>query len=409
MEEVHRVLNTDDGWTGAVDADGFYRASPVEMAAGWVPGRLTPLPPLAPARGEHPVQALEQVLLPALEQRPCVVGFSGGRDSSVVLAVAARVAAREGLDPPVPVTKVYPGHAETDETAWQELVVRHLGVSDWIRQEFEDELDLLGPAAQASLRALGPLWPATCHNRAPHLAVAAGGSYLGGEGGDEMLGEFRATPFVRLHGTQVRPSVSRAVKESIKVFGPRPVRRAVLDRALGERPLRPWLRPELERWYRRTVLDDESSRPLGYAAALRHFLGRRAIRAALRNLHTVGRHLDVTYVQPLVDPRFATALAAHGGRYGYRDRTTAMRALFGDLLPDALLARATKASFNGVYAHRHTRAFIDRWDGSGLDDELVDVEALHRLWREPVVHGGTFQLLQLAWLRSTPADDRSGG
>ena len=55
-------------------------------------------------RGLTPLAALEEAILPALRRPPCLVSFSGGRDSSCVLAAATRAARREGLQPPVPVT-----------------------------------------------------------------------------------------------------------------------------------------------------------------------------------------------------------------------------------------------------------------------------------------------------------------
>ena len=84
-----------------------------------------------------PRAALEAAIRPLVRCAPCVVGFSGGRDSSALLAVAVALAAREGLDPPVPVSFRFP-HAETRESEWQELVVRHLGLAEWARVEIDD-------------------------------------------------------------------------------------------------------------------------------------------------------------------------------------------------------------------------------------------------------------------------------
>ena len=54
-------------------------------------------------------------MLRALRRPPCLVSFSGGLDSSALLAVATAVARREGLDDPVPATLVVPGSPESDE------------------------------------------------------------------------------------------------------------------------------------------------------------------------------------------------------------------------------------------------------------------------------------------------------
>jgi hypothetical protein len=51
-----------------------------------------------------PVAELERAVVCALRRPPCLVSFSGGHDSSLVLAAAVRAAQRERLPAPVPVT-----------------------------------------------------------------------------------------------------------------------------------------------------------------------------------------------------------------------------------------------------------------------------------------------------------------
>ncbi|HEY2429742.1 MAG TPA: hypothetical protein VGI06_12480, partial [Acidimicrobiales bacterium] len=86
---------------------GWYRPSPSEVAWGWVPGWTAPdADPGAPARSD-PRAALEAAILDGLRRPPCIVAFSGGRDSSAVLAVAVDAARRHGLAPPVPLTHVF--------------------------------------------------------------------------------------------------------------------------------------------------------------------------------------------------------------------------------------------------------------------------------------------------------------
>ena len=106
-------------------------------------------------------------MLPALERPPCGVAFSGGRDSSLVLAVAVHVARREGLPEPIPITRVFPDVSESDEQLWQERVVRHLGLREWHRVTVHDELDVMGPHATAHLREHGIVWPPTIAGDAP--------------------------------------------------------------------------------------------------------------------------------------------------------------------------------------------------------------------------------------------------
>ena len=135
-----------------------------------------------------PRAALELVVRRALQRPPCGVAFSGGRDSSLVLAVATHVARRDGLPDPVPITRIFPGIAEADEQEFQEAVVRHLGLHDWHRVVFEDELDVVGPIAARHLLAHGVVWPPNIATDVPLVDAVPGGSVLDGEGGDDVLG-----------------------------------------------------------------------------------------------------------------------------------------------------------------------------------------------------------------------------
>jgi hypothetical protein len=378
---------------------GFIRISDFEFAAGWVPGYAGDAP--RSAEDGHstagPVQVLERVLLEALLEPPCIIGFSGGRDSSALLAVAMQVARREGLDLPVPVTKIYPDVPATDETAWQELVLRWLDVDHWVRHEYRDELDLLGPAATESLRQHGLLWPGSAHNRGPTLEVARGGCYVDGEGGDEILGEFRITP-VKQVVSRSRPIDRRARRDALSALAPARLRRGVAARRVERWHDRAWLRPEVAEWYAATSVEDILGAALSYPKAVRQTAARRAVRVAMANLDGVGRSLGVRYVHPFYAPDFLRALGEIGGRLGFASRTATMRALFADLLPDAVNARDGKVYFNNAFIHGHSRAFLEQWDGTGLDTDLVDVDALREVWRQPSIHSGTFQLMQAAWL-----------
>ena len=66
--------------------------------------------------------------------------------------------------------------------------------------------------------------------------------------------------------------------------------------------------------------------------------------------------------------------------FGGGDRTAVLRRLVPDLLPDAVLSRTSKAAFNDAYLAGHTREFARTWDGTGVDESLVDAEALRRAW-----------------------------
>ena len=81
----------------------------LEVASTYVLGDLPSQPCLPEVpRALHPLQALEDAMLEPLQRGACFVTFSGGRDSSAVLAVAARTAERQDLPAPVPITLRFP-------------------------------------------------------------------------------------------------------------------------------------------------------------------------------------------------------------------------------------------------------------------------------------------------------------
>ena len=95
------------------------------------------------------------------------------------------------------------------------------------------------------------------------------------------------------------------------------------------------------------------------------WLGRwRGWRAAAWSAAQLGADRDVMVGSPLIDVRYLAALGRAGGRRGWGDRTETMRALFGDLLPDDVIARRSKATFSGPFFGPDTQAFARRWDGS---------------------------------------------
>jgi asparagine synthase (glutamine-hydrolysing) len=100
-----------------------------------------------------------------------------------------------------------------------------------------------------------------------------------------------------------------------------------------------------------------------------------------------------------VEPGFVNALARVQGVAGPGDRTAIMRLIFGGELPDAVLARSSKATFEGVFWSRYSREFISQWDGKGVDESVVDPQALLEELRRPVPMAATSALLQDLWLQ----------
>jgi asparagine synthase (glutamine-hydrolysing) len=159
-----------------------------------------------------------------------------------------------------------------------------------------------------------------------------------------------------------------------------------------------WLRPEAQRRFEASVIEWLARAPTRWDRHVARYARQRGQRAAARAVDIVAADHDAQAVHPLLDRRFLATLTRDGGRAGFGDRTAAMLVLFSDLLPEDVLRRRTKAEFSAVFWGPRSRAFAADWDGRGLDEELVDAEALRREWlRETPLFGAALPL-QDAWL-----------
>ncbi|MEP7054462.1 MAG: asparagine synthase-related protein [Actinomycetota bacterium] len=381
--------------SGALPAAAPYRLKAAEIACGFLGGTVGS-PPLLEPGSSDPIKALEQEIRPALENSPCLIMFSGGRDSSAVLAIATRLARRESLPAPIPVTHVFPHSIDADEVASQEVVVGYLQAPDWVRIAVTDERDVLGPRALEGLHRYGLVYPPTAHSAADVYAMAAGGTVLTGEGGDEVLGPMRGTPLANLRYRRGATDFATIVAAA-QAVAPRLVRRMVETRQFA-RVAPPWLRPQLRAAFIREIADDAADEPLSYADAVRRLPYGRSAAIGLAGLSLVAAGKSARLAHPLLAQPFLDALARRRGRLGYPTRTAAMTELFGDVLPAAILSRRTKATFNTAAINEHSRRFAGEWDGSGLDQALVDVDVLRAEWLSLKPNPGCLLALQAAWL-----------
>jgi asparagine synthetase B (glutamine-hydrolysing) len=385
-----------------VSRGGAPALSPLEVASGLV---LDPRRARARLRAVSPAMspraALEAAVLPALRRPPCLVSFSGGRDSSAVLAVAASLARRHGLPLPVPATNRFPGGVRTDEADWQERVVAHLGLSDWLKLEHQGELDCIGPVARAALRRHGLLWPCNAHFHIPILEAAAGGSVLTGIGGDEALSPSRWARVRAVAARRARP-VPRDVLAAAFAFSPRPVRRQVMLRRQNH-PW-PWLRPAAIRRVTRALAAEAAGEPVRWRGGFEWLLTSRSLATGKASLALLAADAGARIAHPLLDTTFVAALAALPPAARFERRREAMHMLVGDLLPEELVLRPTKASFDEAFWHESSRAFTASWTGGGVDHQLVDTEALKAIWTSEEPDARTFTLLQAAWLASTAGE-----
>lgn len=375
------------------DVAAYIRPTALEIATAAVTG-LAPVTPLPPP-GPTPRTALEDAIRPALADAPCFVTFSGGRDSSAVLAVAVALARREGHELPIPATKIYPDHPESEESAWQRLVIDHLGLTEWMRVEYGDEIELLGPIARASLRDRGLLWPPALQVHSDWYQRLAPGSVLTGEGGDDVLGARRISALRKLRQRRL-PSRKLVVMTASSLL-PLSVRIRQHQRALS--PWMPeWLTEKAARYASEQLARELADTPLRYDESTWHIRRHRSWATYQHNHELIGRDSGVTIHEPLLDEVFLAALAHLGGAMGFSGRTATMRALFSDLLPLTLIARQTKAGFDGPYTGFSMRDFARSWDGTGVDADLVNADALRKAWlTKPTMTGSL--LLQQVWMQ----------
>lgn len=367
-----------------------------ERATGRAYGVDHAISPGLPPTAASPREALSGAIADGLQRPPCLVSFSGGWDSSIVLALATRVARERGLPEPVPVTLRFPGVAAAEESHWQEMVVEHLGLTEWERVELHHELDVLGDISRQALLDHGLLWPPNAHFHVPIIVRARSGTLLTGMDGDGLLGGWRwHRAQAVLHG-QRRPRPRDALSVAL-ALAPERLRRRRL--AGGVLPVLGWLRPE-ERAAMSLALVDEwgAGEPRRWDRRVAWYARRRYLSVAVRAFELLAEPHGVVVRHPLIDRRHLSALAADGGAAGYGDRYEAMRRLFADLLPRALLERRTKALFPGAFWGPQARAFARQWDGSGVDTELVDAEALRATWMVPDPPLFAATLMQDAWL-----------
>jgi asparagine synthase (glutamine-hydrolysing) len=330
-----------------------------------------------------------------------MVAFSGGRDSSALLAVAVSMARRDGLPLPIPITLRYPDAEGADESAWQEMVLRHLGLSERVVLTVGREHDPLGPVATPLLRRHGLVWPPNFTPSWRLLDQARGGVLLTGESGDEVFGSKRITPLTTIltsHG-KVRPRVYRA---AVRAVAPTALRRR---NAFRNRYVRPWLRKPVEELLGARAAEDAVAFSMHAGRAAWQFVIRRAICRGHETLETLGREIGAEFAAPFAEPDFVAAVAHVGGFWGSGGRTPTMLRLFSDVLPRELLERSTKAYFNRALFTEHSRSFARNWDGSGVDADLVDPEALRENWLSDLPHSPTMCLLQQAWLHNNPPNE----
>jgi asparagine synthase (glutamine-hydrolysing) len=372
--------------------DNRLRPTPLETAAGMLFGPDPGADPLPTDVAVTPHEALRDAIRTALRRPPCIVAFSGGRDSSALLALAVDVARKDGLPLPIPVTMRFPGVADADETQWQELVVQHLDLDDWVRLDFADELDFVGPWAQQVLRRHGVLWPANDYVDMPLLQQASSGSFIDGVDGDSV---FRSNYQSLMQTLRGRRLPGRAALRDLRFLLKSKAARHAHARHLS--PSLPWLTPAAQREMSDLIAADYVTEPLSYAKRLGWYHGSRYMGAMQWTTEVFAAEAGVAVVRPLLDSTFLAALGKSLGALGFNGRGHMMRWLFGDVLPRAAVERVSKASFPHYWGAASSE-LASQWQGEGIDPAYVDHDALREAWAADRVDHRSALLLQSVWL-----------
>ncbi|MEH1101632.1 asparagine synthase-related protein [Micromonospora sp. CPCC 205561] len=369
------------------------RPTPFDLASGTVLGVGPALPRPLSATVPDPLGALDEAVLPALRRPPCVVSFSGGLDSSLVLAVAVRAARREGLPDPIAVTWRFTGAPRADESSWQERVVRALRIEgSWQILRADDDLDLIGPVARRLLHRYGVLHPVNLHLHLPIVELATGGALLTGGGGDQILAGWRP------------PASSRARLRRVRRAG-----RALLTGSSRPTKLLPWLRPEVAREVYRALRAEQRAEPRQLGPRIAWHTRRRDLLLTCSALRAVAADHRVALTQPLLDEGFLAALSGLAGGRRRPTRDELLAEIVGGSLPVEVTAPRRKARFLEVFLRATTREFVRSWDGDGVDPRLVDAAALRSLWSRWPIPGGTAGLVQQLWLAANPTPSAATG
>lgn len=350
----------------------------------------------APAGGPRPI--IERQVREAMLRGPLWVAFSGGRDSSALLAIAAHVARREGLAPPVPVTLAFPEVSDTNEDGWQRLVLEHLGlVDDWVRVEPGEDLDMIGPYAVRVLERHGVLLPPNTHAVLPMLdAMGVGGTLLSGSGGDELM---EGRPQRVSSAVLSRRRVTRAERDGAIVDDlPRWLQARAIRRGHSQLDGFHWLTPATRARLVTQEIAERAASPVRFDALLRRAFRDRHFQLARYVYGLLGQDTGTSVLTPFTDREVVAAFARS---WGYRfpgARVRSLQPIVGDLLPASILARVSKAEFVNVFATDRMHEWVAGWDGSGVDESRASVAALRAEWSNAEPHYCSLALLQQAWL-----------
>jgi asparagine synthase (glutamine-hydrolysing) len=301
------------------------------------------------------------------------------------------------LPPPVPATINFKGIEKAQESSWQELVVRHLGLSEWVHRDITHDLDFVGPLAAEVLRKHGILWPLNVYVHQALMHHAAGGSLMTGMHGDGVFGGGRWLGVNQVLAGRQGPQMRDGLRVAFAV-APEWLRKVVFRQRL--RGDVPWLLPAAQEEFRRNVVSAQAGEPRRWDRWIERFSRLRSVSLAFQSMRALTGDVGALLVQPLTEPDVLAALRETGRARGIGDRTNLMRSLFDTMLPDAVLARPDKAAFGPAFRGEPSRAFARDWQGEGIDTDVVDPDAVKRQWQSESMSFNSALLMQAAWLHA---------
>lgn len=364
-----------------------------ETAVGHVFGLEPSVPVSVPSRRD-PVEVLGDVLEPHLASGPCLVWQTGDDGGALGLRSAVRRARREGLPDPIPLTLVTDPGAGDDEHV--RALVDALGLREWARVDATEGLDLLGPDARAALLRHGVRYPSIGHVVAPAARAASGGTIIDCHGLREMWDFWRGAPARWLLAGVRRDR--KAVAAAALALAPTPVRRrSVAPRARAFIP--DHVQPPVREWLFDRVLEERVSMPLSASGAVRQLHQRRCLWETARTFSSLGADHGARVVHFFMEPAVVGALAGAAGRLGWASPAALVAALAPELPPRRTPAPRTPRE--PFWAGPESTEFIERWDGTGLDEALVYPDLVRDAWRRKDASASL--LLHAAWLASADA------
>jgi asparagine synthetase B (glutamine-hydrolysing) len=385
----------------AADRDTVRFNSPIFLNSPDLLAKLDTAEPVTDeTRDQNKSRSLFEILISRitkrLDSRPCYVEFSGGCDSSLVLAAAVRACRRIDHDPPIPITYRYPLLPVTHENDYQDAMLSYLNMSATVF-EITNEFDLLGPAAQRGLREFGVVWLAPFVASGDVYRSLEPGLFLSGEGGDEVLGPRRIAGMYRAAEAFRRGKFSSVAGNVMATFGPRPIRTRRINRGAA---VSPWI-AESERVRFAQQVRRVFNPPLLPGSFADYYLQMPTVLLARSQLEAIAAWTGHTFSAPLMDPEFVHAVGDLTPAAQLRNRYRVLRYHFSEQLPPIILNRLSKSYMQSVAINDHAREFARHWDGQ-IGDSVVDADLLRAHWLQEDqdnVSASTYLLLQSAWLQ----------